>query len=174
MQKAVRSILVFTFLFGCADAPRDTEQLADSGWEVAPADLPKLGTVNAKARQELENWQAYKDFEAGFNRIYDTEYREDFVLVVDDLVEKQKALEASEYPERFNAPQVKGRQKVVKTFILKVKGDLIYRQNPEASIKQLIEAFNDLRSQFNIMVNYVLPDELIQEGMQMKKDSVVP
>ncbi len=47
-----------------------------------------------------------------------------------------------------------------KTYLLKTKGDLEYRQNPQQSLTEMIEAFNDLRNQFNVTVNNTLPDEL--------------
>jgi hypothetical protein len=57
---------------------------------------------------------------------------------------------------------VKGRQKVVKSYILKTKGDLEYRLNPENSIKELITAYNALRKQFDVTVNNTLPTDLIE------------
>jgi len=70
-------------------------------------------------------------------------------------VENQKLLEASKYPQQFDIPQIRGRQKVLKTYILKIKGNLEYRQNPEIAIKEMIVAFNNLRQHFNIVVNMV-------------------
>ncbi|MFT6795005.1 MAG: hypothetical protein ACJART_000136, partial [Maribacter sp.] len=91
----------------------------------------------------------------------DATYREDLVLIIEDLVENQKALEVSKYPAQFDIPQVKGRQKVLKTFILKTKGDLEYRQDPKVSMEQMITAYNSLRNQFNVEVNNTLLEELI-------------
>ena len=69
-------------------------------------------------------------------------------------------MEAGIYPNSFDIPQIKGRQKVFKTYVLKTKGDLEYRQNPKESLVEMITAFNDLRNQFNVVVNNTLPDEL--------------
>ena len=92
--------------------------------------------------------------------LYTSEYAEDLILVTEDMIEKQKELEASSYPLEFDIPQIKGRQKVLKTYILKIKGDLEYRVNPEASLKEMIGAFNALRDQFNVVVNNTLPQDL--------------
>ena len=69
-------------------------------------------------------------------------------------------MEAGIYPASFDIPQIKGRQKVFKTYILKTKGDLEYRQDPKESLIEMINAFNNLRNQFNVVVNNTLPDEL--------------
>ena len=84
-------------------------------------------------------------------------------LTIDDLIEKQKELVASEYPEKFDIPQIKSRQKVFRTYILKIKGDLYYYQNPEESIMQMFEAYNAFRNQFNVVVNNTLDTNLILE-----------
>ena len=68
----------------------------------------------------------------------------------------------SVYPAEFDIPQIKGRQKVLKTYILKTKGDLEYRLDPENSLKETIQAFNALREQFNVVVNNTLPEDLIK------------
>ena len=51
---------------------------------------------------------------------------------------------------------------MLKTYILKTKGDLEYRLNPEDSLKEVIQAFNALREQFNVVVNNTLPEDLIK------------
>ena len=133
-----------------------------SNFEAMANELPKVVPVNTKARVILDTWKEFYSFDKSFERIYTIDYREDLVLVIDDLVEKQKLLEKAVYPEEFDIPQIKGRQKVVKTYILKTKGDLEYRQDPENSIKEMITAYNALREQFNVTVNNTLPTELIE------------
>lgn len=161
MSKLLPLFVLLLLTFSCKDAVTDTALVQGSGWAIEPADFPKKNVVNTKAQFILKDWKAYADFEASFDKIYTLEFREDFVLLIDELVEKQKALEISNYPTAFDIPQVKGRQKVLKTFILKIKGDLEYRQNPETSTKEMISAFNALRSQFNVIVNNTLPKELL-------------
>jgi len=147
-------------LSSCKETSSEAAELQDSGWQVEISDLSKKNAVNAKALNILKDWNEFNAFEASFDKMYNTEYREDFVLTIEELIEKQKQLEKSTYPRQFDIPQVKGRQKVLKTYILKIKGNLEYRQNPEASIKEMIGAFNNLREQFNIVVNSNLPEDL--------------
>jgi hypothetical protein len=147
-------------VFSCRDAVSDTAKVQESGWEIVADSLPKMTRVDPKARSILDNWKEFAILERSFDRIYTTEFREDFVLTVEELVENQKKVEIGEYPEAFDIPQIKGRQKVFKTYVLKTKGDLEYRQNPKESILEMITAFNDLRNQFNVVVNNTLPEEL--------------
>lgn len=154
--------LIFSMLFiTCKQTPTATSDSDESSWTLASKELPKKSVVNSKAKTILAKWKEYTVFETTFNRLYTSEYREDLILVTEDLVEKQKLLEESDYPKEFDIPQIKGRQKVLKTYILKTKGDLEYRVNPEKSLKEMIEAFNAMRDQFNVVVNNTLPEDLI-------------
>ncbi len=163
MRKIFLLICFIVLVSSCKDSATGDAELQDAGWSVDVSQLPKKTNVNAKAQAILKGWQPYNAFEANFDRLYETEYREDFVLTVEGLVESQKLWESSTYPVQFDIPQVRGRQKVLKTYILKIKGDLEYRQNPETSIKEMIGAFNDLREHFNIVVNSNLPEDLFSD-----------
>jgi hypothetical protein len=162
MRRLLYIVFAMSLCLGCKNIQKDVQGLQDPGWQVTPASLPKLVPLNAKVKQEILTWKEYQVFETSFQRIYETEFREDFVLAIEDLIEKQKELEASQYPKKFDVPQVKGRQKVLKTYILKTKGNLEYRQELEPSIKEMIVAFNALRRQFNTLVNNALPEDLLK------------
>lgn len=84
-------------------------------------------------------------------------------MTIENIIEEQKLLEASEYPVEFDKPQIKSRQKVFKTYVLRVKGDLIYRLDPEKSVIEMINAYNTQRKQFNIVINSALDTKLILE-----------
>ncbi|MGB3142521.1 MAG: hypothetical protein WBB24_00290 [Maribacter sp.] len=151
---------VFLAVCSCKDRVSNTAETAESVWQVSIDSLPVKRSVLPKAQQILNDWKEHNVLERSFDKIYTTEFREDLVLIVEELIENQKKMEAGEYPEAFNIPQIKGRQKVFKTYLLKTKGDLEYRQNPQESLTEMIKAFNDLRNQFNVTVNKTLPDEL--------------
>jgi hypothetical protein len=86
---------------------------------------------------------------------------DDLLLIVEDFVEKQKVLEASEYPEEFDKAQIKSRQKVLKTYILKLKAALEYRSDVYEPMSEMITAYNALRTQFNVTVNNTLNTKLL-------------
>ncbi len=121
----------------------------------------KKSAVNAKAALILSDWSEYNALDTSFDALYTVENREDLILIVEDLIEKQKLLEASKYPEMFDKPRIKSRLKVFKTFFLKIKGNLEYRLDTEEPVLETINAYNALRNQFNVTVNNTLDTKLI-------------
>ncbi|MGP1991458.1 hypothetical protein D9V96_006205 [Zobellia laminariae] len=117
--------------------------------------------IKPKAQAILDDWIEFASFETSFDALHTVTNIEDLRLVIDEMITKQNQLEESTYPKEFNIPQVKSRQKVFKTYLLKVKGDLFYRIDPEESIVQMMEAYNAFRNQFNVVVNNTLDTELI-------------
>ncbi len=123
--------------------------------------FPKKVAINAKANGIIKSWAEFNALETSFDAVYRIANNEDLSLVIEDLIEKQKLLEASTYPELFNKPQIKSRQKVLKTFILKAKGNLEYRIDTRETTIEMINAYNALRNQFNVMANNTLDTKLI-------------
>ncbi|SHJ67924.1 hypothetical protein SAMN04488007_1080 [Maribacter aquivivus] len=162
MSKIIFFLIIVTLVTSCKDAVQDKSTIREVRWEETTDSLPTKIRVDAKAQTILKDWLEYNALEKSFDKIYTSENIEDFQFLVDELVENQKLMEEGEYPEKFNIPQIKGRQKLFKTYVLKTKGDLEYMQNPKESMKQMITAFNDLRNQFNVVVNNTLPDELLK------------
>tara|TARA_R110002074_G_scaffold149035_4_gene301214 strand:- start:36270 stop:36770 length:501 start_codon:yes stop_codon:yes gene_type:complete len=160
MPKIIFFFIVILLTSSCKEAASEMENVQESQWEVVTDGLPKKVRVDSKAQVILNEWKDFMVLESSFDKIYSTENREDFVLIIDELVENQKKMEAGIYPASFDIPQIKGRQKVFKTYILKTKGDLEYRQDPKESLIEMITAFNNLKNQFNVVVNNTLPDEL--------------
>ncbi len=159
MPKNIFFLIVILLTSSCKEAVSEIENVQESQWDVTDS-LPNKVRIVSKAQTILNDWKDFMSLERSFDKIYTTENREDFVLIVDELVENQKKMEVGTYPATFDIPQIKGRQKVFKTYVLKAKGDLEYRQDPKESLIQMITAFNDLRNQFNVGVNNTLPDEL--------------
>ena len=161
MPKIYYLFMLLIVFISCKDNKVILEEGQESEWGMVVSQLPVKIALNGKSNALVEDWLAFKAFDTSFDRMYDAAYREDLVLIIEDLVENQKALEVSKYPTQFDIPQVKGRQKVLKTFILKTKGDLEYRQDPKVSMEQMITAYNSLRNQFNVEVNNTLLEELL-------------
>lgn len=145
---------------GCKDV--ETKEVPDAvtTWALASEPAPQWVPLAPDAEVLVADWAAFQDFERSLIKLFTAKNREDFELIIEEVIEKQKVLEESDYPGIFDVPHVKGRQKVVKTYLLKIKGDLIYRQPLAASVKELTVAHNALRERFNILVNNVLPEAL--------------
>lgn len=161
MPKIYYLITLFLIVASCKENKETIESEEETNWESVASELPKKIALNPKSKALVDNWLAFKAFDSSFDRIYTATYMEDLVLIVEDLVENQKSLERSPYPKEFDIPQIKGRQNVLKTFILKAKGNLEYRQDPKVSIEEMIAAYNGFLNQFNVQVNNTLPEELM-------------
>ncbi len=161
MPKICYLFAVLFLLISCKENKVVVEEEQENDWAMVANKLPRKIALNGKSQAAVKDWQAFTTFDTSFDRMYEATYREDLVLIIDDLVESQNNMEKSPYPIKFDIPQVKGRQKVLKTFILKAKGDLEYRQDPKTSIEEMIAAYNSFRNQFNVVVNNTLPKDLI-------------
>ncbi len=158
----IAATLIFLFI-SCRQQVPEVEIAAASDNELAMDDMPKRMAIDSKAMSILKEWPEFNTLETSFDALYNAENREDLILIVEDFVEKQKVMEEVEYPEAFDTPQIKSRQKVLKTNILKVKAALEYRTDVSGPTTEMIEAYNALRRQFNVTVNNTLDTKLILE-----------
>lgn len=163
MKRTFFFTVLLTVLLSCNEKKKELGSNNVSSFEIANDGWPKKVAINSKAQQALKDWVEYNAFETSFDALYTVANREDLSLVIENLIEKQNEMAASTYPEKFDKPQVKSRQKVFKTYMLKVKGDLIYRIDPNESILQMIGAYNAFRNQFDVIVNNTLDTKLILE-----------
>ncbi len=162
----IRFILLLLICIGFLSCQEKKAQLVSndgSTYELSTENWPKKSDVNAKAQEILKDWVEFNAFETTFDALYNVANRDDLKLTIEDLIEKQTALETSKYPKAFDIPQVKSRQKIFKTYILKVKGAIFYRTGPQESVIEMINAYNSFRNQFNVVVNNTLDTDLILE-----------
>lgn len=153
--------LTFLLLLSCGNDQNIEQNIKAEALEFDVEKLPKKSILNNGAKRILEEWAEFNDLDKAFDGLYAVENNEELILLIDEFIEKQNALVVSEYPETFDIPQVKSRQKVFKTYILKVKATLEYRKDPLEPTIEMVNAFNNLRNQFNVMVNYNIDTKLI-------------
>jgi hypothetical protein len=163
MPKIYYLFVILIVFCSCKDDKLTIDETDQTEESIATNTFPRKLALNAKSKEVVKDWLSFKAFDLNFDRIYKATYREDLVLIVEDLVENQKKMETSVYPTKFNIPQIKGRQKVLKTYILKAKGDLEYRQDPKVSIEEMIAAYNNFRNQFNVEVNNTLSEDFLSD-----------
>ncbi|MEB8328004.1 hypothetical protein OO009_01445 [Flavobacteriaceae bacterium KMM 6897] len=123
--------------------------------------LPNKTGINPEAKLVLKDWVEFNALETSFDALYKVQDKETLTMVVEDLIEKQKLLEASTFPEDFNVPQIKSRLKVIKTAILKTKFSLEYGVDTVEPATALAKAYNAFRNQFTVIVNSRLDTTLI-------------
>ncbi|MGS0525456.1 hypothetical protein ACU8V7_09925 [Zobellia nedashkovskayae] len=153
--------LMLVLALACKEQKQELVVEDASAQELRSEKWAKKLPIKPKAQAILDNWIEFASFETSFDALHTVANREDLRLVIEEMITKQNQLEESTYPKEFNIPQVKSRQKVFKTYMLKVKGDLFYRIDPHESVVQMMEAYNAFRNQINVVVNNTLDTDLI-------------
>lgn len=155
MRKLLFFGMVFVLMASCKqDKVASVED--SSMLDVSTENWPQKSKVSSKTLAILKNWPEYGDLDNTFIGLYNVENTEDLSLIIEDLIEKQKLLAESGHPELFDTPEIKSRQKVFQTYVLKTKGDLEYRIDPKESAQEMIEAYNAWHNQFDIISNNTL------------------
>lgn len=153
-------------LISCKGDKDQTIAEDTSSFEIRTDEWPPKAGPNPKTSEIIKNWEEFNALEISFDAIYNIENTEDLSLVLEDLIEKQKALAESTYPEPFNKPQIKSRQKVFHTFVLKSKGDLIYRIDSQKSVLEMIDSHNAMINQMNAITSNTLDLKTLLEREQ--------
>ena len=153
--------IVCILIFSCKRSQNVELQDGNEEMEFVAEDLPKRVAVNSKSAEILQGWPEYAAFDNRFTEIYNASNNEDLILLIEDLIQKQKQWEESTYPEAFDVAQIRSRQKVVKTYLLKIKSALDYRDDFTTPTVEMIEAYNSLRRQFDVMMNSTLDPKLL-------------
>ena len=150
-------------LISCGPGNEKERKTDTSVFDISTEKWPKKTPINSKAMDILKGWPEFNALETSFDALYSVENKEDLKLVIEDLIEKQNLLADSKYPESFDISQVKSRQKVFKTYVLKAKDYLEFQQDPHEPTLEMINAYNVFRDHFNIIINSTLDTKLILE-----------
>ncbi|WP_298995365.1 hypothetical protein ACOKFD_14285 [Flagellimonas sp. S174] len=157
----MKAIIVLLVILGCKE--RQTPEV-DSQKEIQEFEyqkLPKKLEVSAEAATILNEWPEFMAFNSSVDVLYKSTNNEDLSLAIDDLLEKEKELSASTYPEPFDSFQIKSRQRVFRTLLLKVKANVLNKSGTTETTIELLEAYNIIRQQFNSILSSQLDTKLI-------------
>lgn len=162
MRKLLVILFVFSMVWGCKKAQGPvTDTAAVDELEFSYQKMPNKAPINPEATAIIEEWEEFKAFNTSIDVLYKAINNEDLALAIDDLIEKEKNLEGGNYPELFNTFQIKSRQRVVRTYLYKVKASVLENQPTTEPTVQMLEAYNAMRKQFNVIVNSQLDKNLI-------------
>ena len=150
-------------LCSCRNGADNVGDLDASSEKFSVDSLPEKATISAGGRQLIGDWEAFATIEQSMDALYRVGNREELRLLLEELVEEQKALEASEYPPALDNAQVKSRQKVFKTYLLKAKANLEYRTDPLEAVDEMLEAYNALCREFTILSNNTIDTNLLDD-----------
>lgn len=161
MRKLSCIVIVFIALIGCKKKEAVSSDSEFQELVFNYQKMPERVAINPEAAAISENWPEFRAFSNSFDVLYKATNNEDLILAIDDLIDKENLLAKSEYPEMFNELQVKGRQRVLKTYLLKVKASILNNAQTTEPTIEMIEAYNALRNQLNVIVNSQLDTKLI-------------
>ncbi|WP_222982989.1 hypothetical protein [Flagellimonas meishanensis] len=155
-------LLIFGAIFvGCRQQQDASSNGTNEELDFNYQKLPNRATINPEALAIVEQWKGFIKFNESMDALYRATNNEDLILAIDDLIEKEKFLSESDYPEIFNTFQIKSRQQVIRTYLYKVKSHILENQETTQPTVEMLEAYNALRKQLNIIVNSQLDKKLI-------------
>ena len=163
MQKILIYFILIVFVFACK---KKTSNQLDTGSKtdaISFNNVPNINDFNQETTVILNSWVEFEALQNSFDLMYRADNNEDLTLAIDEILVKEELLRASIYPEPFNKPQIKSRQKVMRNFLLKIKANLIDQVSVDEALKQMVISRNAFRNQFNIIINTKLDPELILE-----------
>ncbi len=161
MQKLLGLLLIFLVFFGCKKNEGSAQETQSAELVFEYQKMPSKLAINPEATKIVEKWKDFMVFAASIDVLYKATNNEDLSLAIDDLIEKEKQLAEGTYPELFDVFQIKSRQRVLKTYIYKVKASVLENQETTQPTIEMLEAYNAMRKQFNVIVNSQLDKELI-------------
>ena len=148
-------------MIGCQDTQPKVTETAQEPTSFSIQDYPKLLEFEQDVQSSVNSWPEFMAMENSFDVLKRASNTEDLKLAIDDLIEKEKALASSNYPEAFDKLQIKSRQQVFRTFLFKVKGNLLDSRDINEAMEELIVAYNAYKYQFNVIVSTTLDAKLI-------------
>ncbi|WP_420603173.1 hypothetical protein [Flagellimonas sp.] len=161
MRKLSCILILFLVSWSCKEKDSATQEIETEELVFNYQKMPKRVPINPKAASVIEEWEEFNTLTASFDVLYKARNNEDLILAIDDLIEKEGLLAKSEYPTIFDEFQIKSRQRVLKTYLLKVKSNILDHRETTAPVIEMLEAYNAFRKQFNVIMNSQLDTKLI-------------
>ncbi len=161
MRKLLSILIVFSVLWSCKKTESAPSETTGEELVFQYQKLPQKASINPEATTIVETWEEFKALNTSMDVLYKATNTEDLALAIEDLIEKEKKLEAGQYPELFDNFQLKSRQRVLRTYLYKVKAAILENQPPTEPTVQMMDAYNAMRNQLNVIVNSQLDKKLI-------------
>ena len=161
MQKLLGILVLIALLSACKKAKEAPVEVNTEELEFNYQKMPEKFDINAEAAAIVADWPQFKDLNSSIDVLYKATNKEDLALAIDDLIEKEKKLAEAKYPDLFDTYQIKSRQMVMRTFLYKVKASIMENQPTTAPAIKVLEAYNSMRKQLNVIMNSQLDKKLI-------------
>ncbi len=160
-MRKIRAIIILLVVLGCKEKQPVEVDTQDDLQYFNYQKLPKKLDVSPEVTTLLEEWEEFKALNSSIDVLYKSTNNEDLSLAIDDLIEKEKQLSKGEYPELFDSFQIKSRQSVFRTLLIKVKASILNKTDTTQSTIEMLQAYNIIRQQFNSIMSSQLDTKLI-------------
>ena len=160
-------VLVFLVFCGLSCKKKLQEEIPDvqkNDTVLNYANLPAIQELQPKALKQVAGWEAYQEWERSFGFMERATTKEELLLAVEDLLEKQKELDEKTAPKAFEVLPIQARQKVMKTYLLQLKAALEDETATDSSMHALYRARNSWRNQMNVLLRSPL-DSVMERAM---------
>ena len=161
MRKLLYLLVIVLSLSACRDSGDGTEETQEEERFFNYQKMPKKLAINSVATPIMDEWAEFQELSSKYELLYKAKNEEDLQKAIADHIQKEKLLAKGTYPELFDKLQIKSRQRVLKTYMIKVKAAILSKNDTAEPTKEMIESYNALRHQFNIIVNNPLDKKLI-------------
>jgi hypothetical protein len=163
MTKFVIYVLGVLTLLSCRSHGPDEPEGSGSVIEEEIKALPELVSVDPRAREILDQWPHYMSLEKRLPALAEVKSREEMELLLEELNQICQQIEDNAFPEPFERPSVRSRQKLLRTYLKKLEAANYYRLDYQEPVSELMDAYNAMRQQFNIIVGNTLTPDLFED-----------
>ena len=166
MKKAFQIlILVLFFILSCKkeannivedESAIETEQINQL------PKLPSISKLSSKVKIKTENWDQFKNLEAGIQRLYGSG---DALTEAEELINLEIEFSKSTFPDEFNRQAIKARFFVLKTFSEKLQAAAKENESEadlQAHKAKVIESYNSFRQQLNEALSKDVPEDFLK------------
>jgi hypothetical protein len=136
-------------VFSCGEKQVEQQQETGSNLSLDYSDLPDFSPLSFKADSISKTWPAFDALDQRMGALKLVVSLPDLKMLVSELIEKEGAILKDGYPKDFNTPEVKSRQRLLRTYLLKTQALMNQSQDPKAATLETIGAFNALKDQLN-------------------------
>lgn len=161
MSKYIFFALVLVLISSCKETATEVVETGQEPDFFSIQDYPKLIETEPNVLSIVGSWPEFMAMENSLDVLKRASNTEDLKLAIDDLIEKEKTLADSDYPQMFDKQQIKSRQRLFRTFLYKVKGNLMDNRDVDKGMEQLVTAYNAYKNQFNVINDNTLDPKLI-------------
>ena len=126
--------------------------------------LPELVPLDPRAREIRSTWTQYTSLENRLSALPEVKNREEMELLLEELKQICKQVEENAFPEPFEKPAVRSRIKVLRTYLGKLESANYYRLDYQEPVSELMDAYNAIRQQFNVIVTNTLTPDVFESN----------